>query len=72
VVILTSPDGATWTDSSPSISRNLYAATYGNGQFMAVGVSGVIVDSTPVFEFGKYNPGVNRYDFPDSVYQLND
>ena len=51
--ISTSPDGATWTARipSPTTTRNLWGAVYGNGLFVAVGqtfgsVAGVYVTSS--------------------------
>jgi hypothetical protein len=43
--ILTSPDGATWTQRTSPTSNSLYGATYGNGTFVAVGYDGTILTS---------------------------
>ncbi len=38
-----SPDGATWTDYSLSVSDEFRSIAYGDGRFVIVGVSGVCV-----------------------------
>lgn len=44
-MILTSPDGTTWTIKNSGTTYLLSSVTYGNGQFVAVGDSGVILTS---------------------------
>jgi hypothetical protein len=44
-IILTSPDGVSWTRQTPPTSNWLYGVTYGNGTFVAVGQSGAILTS---------------------------
>jgi hypothetical protein len=70
-VVITSSDGITWTSRTSGVNNILYGITYGNGLFVAVGNSGVVITS-PLFDFGKYNPGVNLYDFAGFTYQLQD
>ena len=43
--ILTSPDGASWTQRTSGTSNRLRGVTYGNGLFVAVGYGGTILTS---------------------------
>ena len=43
--ILTSPDGVSWTAQTSLTSNALYAVTYGNNTFVAVGMYGTILTS---------------------------
>ncbi len=44
-VILTSPDGVTWTERVSGTYDFLYEITYGNGAFVVVGADGIILTS---------------------------
>jgi hypothetical protein len=44
-IILTSPDGVTWTSRGSWTSRWLFGVTYGNNTFVAVGEGGTILTS---------------------------
>ena len=44
-VILTSPDGVTWTTRESISDTSLYGVTYGNSTFVAVGSGGTILTS---------------------------
>jgi len=47
--ILTSPDGIAWTTQASSpISNQLIGVTFANGQFVAVGYSGILYSSDGV------------------------
>jgi hypothetical protein len=43
--IITSPDGATWTNRSFPTDKFLYGVCYGNGVFVAVGEAGTVLTS---------------------------
>jgi hypothetical protein len=43
--ILTSPDGVSWTVRTSGTSNLLFGVAYGNGLFVAVGMSGTILTS---------------------------
>jgi uncharacterized delta-60 repeat protein len=45
-VILTSPDGLTWTNRASPTTRWLTSVTYAAGQFLAVGDAGILLKST--------------------------
>jgi hypothetical protein len=73
--MIVSSDGINWTTLSLDVSGELRSIAYGNNLFVAVGYgssSTTVIITSPFFNFGKYNPGVNRYEFSDSIYQLND
>ena len=44
-VLLTSPNGVTWTDRRAGRTRDLYGIIYTNGQFVAVGYEGTVLTS---------------------------
>ena len=44
-MILTSPDGITWTEQISGTSNNLAEVVYENGSFLVVGHSGTILTS---------------------------
>jgi len=44
-LLLTSPDGTTWTARTSGTSNILNGVTYGNGTFVAVGDNGTILTS---------------------------
>jgi hypothetical protein len=44
-VILTSPDGATWTAWTSGTGNDLNGVTYGNGLFVVVGDRSIILTS---------------------------
>src|ERR1700722_6127616 len=47
-----------WTWRFPmATGQNMYAVTYGNGQFVAVGDNGLIVTSTDGYNWTIQNPG---------------
>jgi hypothetical protein len=67
----TSIDGIFWEDSKLVFAANSFAYK-DSGLFVTVNTSGFIYTFQLSFDFGKYNPGTNRYDFPKSTYFLQD
>ena len=46
-IILTSSDnGTTWDNRTTDTTKSLYGVTYGNGEFVAVGIDGTILTSS--------------------------
>jgi hypothetical protein len=44
--VMTSPDGITWTARAAAEANPWFSVTYGNGQFVAVALSGMVVSGT--------------------------
>jgi hypothetical protein len=70
--ILTSPDGATWTDVANTLTFNARGACYGNGLFVIVGDSGKIATSTDGATWTLQTSGVstklNGVAYHDNTY----
>ena len=60
--IISSPDGAIWSQETSNTSNNLYGMTYGGGQYVAVGAAGTIVTS----------PNGSDWSVRDSTLTTND
>ncbi len=58
--ILTSPNGTTWTDVSPTYTNALYGIAYGNNQFAAVGSNGIILTSPDGSNWTKRSSGTTQ------------
>jgi hypothetical protein len=62
-IILTSPDGSTWTSRTSQnpngtlLNLSLYGVTYGNGLFVAVGDFGIIISSPDGINWSQPVPG---------------
>jgi hypothetical protein len=68
----TSRDGLFWNEI-PIISGGWRRIVYANYEFFLLGSStGYPVYLKKHLDFGKYNTDLNRYDFTDFIYQLND
>ena len=71
--ILTSPDGASWSVRPYGVTNDLTAVAYGKGHFVAVGSSGVILESGPVMHLGLpkvLSPGAVQFTLTGPVGQL--
>ena len=44
-LIVTSPDGVTWTPGNPDMTTSLFGITYADSQFVAVGLQGTVLSS---------------------------
>jgi hypothetical protein len=66
---LVSSDGINWINHQTTSVSGI-GLIFNNGVIISVG--NVINVLSLIFDFGKYDPNVNRYTFSDSVYQLND
>ena len=62
-ILLTSPDGASWTQRY-SGTNILYAVAYGNGRFVVVGNKGEILTSPDGTNWSRQAPGINT----DTLY----
>src|SRR5438093_3388602 len=71
--ILTSPDGASWSVRPYGVTNDLTAVAYGKGHFVAVGSSGVILESGPVMHLDVpkvLSPGAVQFTLTGPVGQL--
>jgi hypothetical protein len=57
-VIITSPDGITWTKRTSGTIMNLTGVAYGNNQFVAVGTGGTIISSPDGITWTSNTSGV--------------
>ena len=62
-MVMTSPDGITWTARSAAVANNWVSVTYGNGLFVAVASSGNRVMTSPdgVNWTTRTRPEANRW-----------
>lgn len=58
-IILTSPDGKTWTQQNSGTTSELSDVAYGNGVFVAAGDSGVVLTSPDGINWMSQNLGTN-------------
>ena len=60
-MILTSPDGITWTEQISGTSNNLENVIFENGSFLAVGYSGTILTSPDGITWTERDSGKSNY-----------